>query len=241
MEDGEAAERELSSLRRTFPNLEDFCRLKRDGLSEEIEVEGVGHMRLVKFLSVFSASLISFFLIFLISRWKSHPLVAGTGILGNFEGTGPLAYSLPIFLLTVPVLSLLISSVLLRVDWGRVRTEHKSSFRALSYSLLSGNSALEEAWRMRDIYWSLRKRRLSFLIPWRLLIPFILLSLIVSHAYLSTPAQGSIIRALDALVSGNMGQTSLDQVLVLFEERVDQLIKSSLEELLQKVNLYLGW
>jgi len=214
-------------------------KLKREKLGA-MRFEGGFQPRVLRLLSFLAAIFFSLSTLFLLSKWLEHPLISKSGVLGDLPRERLLLYLFPLFLLMTSVLSITFSNLLLKTDWRRISKEERRSHRRLIILIISDNSALAEKWRLKEVYWSLRKGKLGYLVPWKLIVFLLPLAVLLFLFGLISP-EALPERLTNVLFYGRPERTQLDQEIRLLELQVDLMLKSYLEGLMRRINLMLRW
>jgi len=235
----EESNEEVESLKREIPEAEGLLQLERVFLKEGI-MKGKTQPRALKLLSILIAAFFSLSIIFALSRWLEHPLIAESGFLRHLPRGRFLLYFLPLFFIITSILSLTFSNILLRADWRKIMREEENLYKNLVFSLVSENSALSEKWRIKEVYWSLRMRKVGSLIPWRFFLPLIVLAFLLLFLGIIWPTALPE-HLTSGLVYGKPEKTRIDQTLSLLEPKVDLMLKSFVEGLIRRIDLLLRW
>lgn len=214
-------------------------KLKREELGS-MKFEGGLQPRVLRLLSFLTAIFFSLCTLFLLGRWLEHPLISKSGVLRDLSRERLLLYLSPLFLLMTSVLSITFSNLLLKTNWRRISKEEKRSYRRLITLIISDNSALAEKWFLKEVYWSLRKRKLGYFVPWKLLVFLLPLVVLLFLLGLISP-EALPERLTNMLFYGRPERTQLDQEIRLLEPQVDLMLKSYLEGLMRRINLMLRW
>mgnify|MGYP000400856928 CR=1 FL=1 len=211
-------------------------RLEREELGE---TPGGGlRPRVLGLLSLLAAMFFSLSTLFLLGKWLEHPLIRE--VLRDLSRERLLLYLSPLFLLITSFLSITFSNLLLKMDWRRISREEERFYRRLITLIISENSALAERWSIREVRWSLRRRKRGYLVPWKLLSFLLPLAFLLLLLGLISP-EALPERLSNVLFYGRPERTQLDQEIRLLESQVNLIVKSYLEELMRRINLMLRW